>query len=98
MISQILLAAKKDPTITVGGILKAIDGNLRVGKSDVFISEACEYTNSFFVKGDISRIKIEGITHTVGNDLWSESLYDLLIVLNFAVDDNGTIFFCIFCK
>lgn len=47
MISQILLTAKKDPTITVGGILKAIDGNLRVGKSDVFISEACEYTNSF---------------------------------------------------
>ena len=47
MISQILLAAKKDPTITVGGILKAINGNLRVGKSDVFISEACEYTNSF---------------------------------------------------
>lgn len=47
MISQILLAAKCDPTITVGGILKAIDGNLRVGKSDVFISEACEYTNSF---------------------------------------------------
>lgn len=47
MISQILLAAGADPTITVGGILKAIEGNLRVGKSDVFISEACEYTNSF---------------------------------------------------
>ena len=47
MISQILLAAKADPTITVGGILKAIDGNLRVGRSDIFISEACEYTNSF---------------------------------------------------
>ena len=47
MISQILLQAKCDPTISVGGILKAIDGNLRVGKSDVFITEACEYTNSF---------------------------------------------------
>jgi UDP-N-acetylmuramate--alanine ligase len=47
MIGQILLSAKSDPTITVGGILKAIDGNLRVGKSDVFLSEACEYTNSF---------------------------------------------------
>ena len=47
MISQILLQAKADPTITVGGILQAIDGNLRVGRSDVFISEACEYTNSF---------------------------------------------------
>ena len=47
MISQILLAAKCDPTITVGGILKAIHGNLRVGQSEYFISEACEYTNSF---------------------------------------------------
>lgn len=47
MISQILLAAKADPTISVGGILKALGGNLRIGKSDVFISEACEYTNSF---------------------------------------------------
>ena len=47
MISQILLTAKCDPTISVGGILKAIDGNLRVGKSNVFVSEACEYTNSF---------------------------------------------------
>lgn len=47
MMSHILLAAEKDPTISVGGILKAIDGNIRVGNSDVFITEACEYTNSF---------------------------------------------------
>lgn len=47
MMSQILLEAKTDPTISVGGILKAIDGNLRVGNSEVFITEACEYTNSF---------------------------------------------------
>lgn len=47
MISQVLLEANTDPTITVGGILSAINGNLRVGDSEVFISEACEYTNSF---------------------------------------------------
>lgn len=47
MVSHILLAAAKDPTITVGGILKAIDGNIRIGKSDYFVAEACEYTNSF---------------------------------------------------
>ena len=47
MISQILLTAACDPTITVGGILKAINGNLRVGKSSYFVAEACEYTNSF---------------------------------------------------
>ena len=47
MISHILLAADMDPTISVGGILKAIGGNIRVGNSGTFITEACEYTNSF---------------------------------------------------
>ncbi len=47
MITHILLAAHADPTISVGGILKAIDGNIRVGSSDCFVTEACEYTNSF---------------------------------------------------
>ena len=47
MISEILMAAKADPTISVGGILPSIGGNLRVGASSVFVSEACEYTNSF---------------------------------------------------
>lgn len=47
MLSHILLAADTDPTISVGGILKAIHGNIRVGHSDNFITEACEYTNSF---------------------------------------------------
>ena len=37
MISQILLAASLDPTISVGGILDSIGGNIRVGNSDVFI-------------------------------------------------------------
>ena len=47
MFSSVLLAAETDPTISVGGILEAIGGNIRVGKSETFITEACEYTNSF---------------------------------------------------
>lgn len=47
ILSHIFLAAKLDPTISVGGILQAIHGNLRIGKSENFITEACEYTNSF---------------------------------------------------
>lgn len=47
MISHILLEGDLDPTISVGGILKAIGGNIRVGNSETFITEACEYTNSF---------------------------------------------------
>lgn len=47
MISQILLSADLDPTLSIGGILKSIAGNIRVGKSQYFVTEACEYTNSF---------------------------------------------------
>ena len=47
MLSHILLEAETDPTISVGGILNAIGGNIRVGDSGVFVTEACEYTNSF---------------------------------------------------
>ena len=47
MLSHILLEAETDPTISVGGILNAIGGNIRVGGSDIFVTEACEYTNSF---------------------------------------------------
>ena len=47
MASHILLEGGFDPTISVGGILKAIEGNIRVGGPDLFITEACEYTNSF---------------------------------------------------
>ena len=47
MISEILLKADLDPTLAIGGILKTIDGNVRVGKSEYFVAEADEYTNSF---------------------------------------------------
>ena len=47
MLSHILLKGDCDPTISVGGILPAIGGNIRVGQSETFLTEACEYTNSF---------------------------------------------------
>lgn len=47
MISEILLKAEVDPTLSIGGVLRSIGGNIRVGKSDYFVTEACEYTNSF---------------------------------------------------
>ena len=47
MISEILMAQETDPTITVGGMLPSIGGNIRVGGRTYFVTEACEYTNSF---------------------------------------------------
>lgn len=47
MLANVLLAAHTDPTISVGGLLDAIKGNIRIGQSSTFLTEACEYTNSF---------------------------------------------------
>lgn len=47
MLSLIFMNAQLDPTISVGGILDAIGGNIRMGNSEHFIIEACEYTNTF---------------------------------------------------
>ncbi len=47
MLSYIMLEADVDPTISVGGLIDDIGGNIRVGASDYFVTEACEYTNSF---------------------------------------------------
>lgn len=47
MLTHILLQAGTDPTVSVGGMLDRIGGNIRVGASDLFLTEACEYTNSF---------------------------------------------------
>lgn len=47
MIAQILMAAQTDPSIHIGGNLDLIGGNVRSGKGDIFLTEACEFNLSF---------------------------------------------------
>lgn len=47
MISLILMNAGKKPTVSVGGNLDEIGGNFHVGEKDFFVTEACEYRDSF---------------------------------------------------
>ncbi|MDR0570397.1 MAG: UDP-N-acetylmuramate--L-alanine ligase [Clostridiales Family XIII bacterium] len=47
MISLILKDWGKDPTILVGGNLPEINGNVRIGGGEYFVTEACEYMDSF---------------------------------------------------
>ena len=47
MISHVTMEADLDPTILVGGDLDLIGGNYRIGNSDYFITESCEYKESF---------------------------------------------------
>lgn len=47
MLAEILLEGDCDPSVSIGGKLDAIGGSVRVGHSDIFVAEACEYNRSF---------------------------------------------------
>ena len=47
MLSQMLLENGMDPSIHIGGRLDAVGGSTRVGHSQIFVAEACEYNRSF---------------------------------------------------
>jgi len=47
MISTIMINTNANPTIHLGGELNSIGGSTKIGSSDLFITEACEYVDSF---------------------------------------------------
>ena len=47
MLSQIMMESNMDPSIHIGGTLDAIGGSTRIGNSDKFLAEACEFNASF---------------------------------------------------
>jgi len=47
MISMILLEEGLDPSIHIGGELDAIGGGTRIGGNKYFVTEACEYVDTF---------------------------------------------------
>ena len=47
MLALITKDTHLDPTVHVGGMVDFLSGGVRVGNSDLFITEACEYVRSF---------------------------------------------------
>lgn len=47
MLTQVLLTAGMDPSAVIGGKLPLIDSYGRVGHSDTFVCEACEFVDTF---------------------------------------------------
>ena len=47
MISCCFIEAELDPSVEVGAVLKEINGNYRIGNSEYFILESCEYKGNF---------------------------------------------------
>ena len=110
MVSHIMLAANLDPTISVGGILQAIGGNIRIGKSGNFITEACEYTNSFLkfhpTTGIILNVEAEHLDFFKDLDDVRNSFHQFadlipengLLVINGEIDDYKELLKDIHCR
>ena len=47
MLSHLLLEQNLDPTISIGAFYQKINSNFRLGTSEYFIVESCEYSDSF---------------------------------------------------
>ncbi|MBR0415257.1 MAG: UDP-N-acetylmuramate--L-alanine ligase [Clostridia bacterium] len=47
MLTQILMTDQKDPSVVIGGKLPLINAYGRVGKSDMFVCESCEFNDTF---------------------------------------------------
>ncbi|NTW70748.1 MAG: UDP-N-acetylmuramate--L-alanine ligase [Eubacteriaceae bacterium] len=47
LIASLLYRGDFDPTVSVGGKISLFDSNFRVGNSEYFVTEACEFVDSF---------------------------------------------------
>lgn len=47
MVSEVLMAAGADPTVSIGGILPSIHSNYHLGSEKYIVLETCEYMDSF---------------------------------------------------
>ena len=94
MLAHALCYAGADPTISLGGELDLIGGNIRVGKSDIFVTEACEYTNSFLkfypTVALITNIEEDHLDFFSGIDEIIESFRKFAELTG----DNGTVIAC----
>lgn len=77
LISIIMKNASLDPTVMVGGYVDAIGGNARMGNSPYFVTEACEYVESFLklypYVGIVLNIDIDHLDYYRGLDHIIES-------------------------
>lgn len=65
MIGSILDDSELDPSIVIGSIIPRYNSNLRLGKSQYFVAEACEYKRSFlYLKPKITILNNIELDHT----------------------------------
>lgn len=92
MLSNIFKYAGLNPTVHLGGISNNFNTNVLIGKNKYFITEACEYRNSFrFIDSDTCVITSTDPDHLDSYD----SISDLKMAYNnFAKKSNNVVLGC----
>lgn len=94
MIGSVLAFGKQDPTLVVGGLVKSLDTNSKLGDGNIIVVEADEFDRSFLALkptiGVITNIELE---HT---DCYSDlkDLQDTFLKFTQAVPFYGEIIVC----
>ncbi len=89
MISSIMIDANKKPSVHIGAEFDKIKGNVLVGGKDIFITEACEYKDSFLkVKSNISVILNVQPDHL---DYFKSFSNEILSFKKFAENSKGIV-------
>lgn len=100
MLAEIFMQAGVKPTLHIGGSLKSISSNYKLGNKKFFITEACEYKDNFlYIKPDIAVVlnedsdhldyfgSIDGVKHSFYN--FADSVRDGGIVIASGDDNNS---------
>ncbi|MPW24979.1 UDP-N-acetylmuramate--L-alanine ligase [Alkalibaculum sp. M08DMB] len=85
IITSLLYNGNLDPTVTIGGSLDLIGGNYRIGNSEYFVTEACEYVDSFLKShhkiGVILNIELDHTDYFKNLDQMKESFHNFAKIL-----------------
>ena len=95
IISSVLASANLDPTLIIGGLVKSINSNTKMGSGKIIIVEADEYDRSFLaLKPTIAIITNIELEHT---DCYKniDELKDAFIQFARSIPFYGQLFICI---
>ena len=94
MLAIILSSCNIDATVHVGGLVKQLNGGIKIGNSDIFLTEACEYVQSF-LKLEPSHVLINNIDDD-HLDCYKDikHIYQTFKQFALKVNETGAVFGC----
>ncbi len=94
MISQVFYSAGVEPTIHIGGVLPSIGSNVHTGKEEFFITEACEYVDSFLTLNPYIAVILNIDSDHLDYFKTVENIYKSFIKFCQPVPESGCVIGC----